>query len=96
MVTMASPTTSRGGSISPSWRPRNCPFCARTLAGEAGINLRLLSSGEGKYDLGSEDREGNQDSTISVFTRDADGTMRHFYTAHPRMVSHIRNAASTF
>jgi predicted dithiol-disulfide oxidoreductase (DUF899 family) len=62
-------------------------------------NLRLLSTGAGnifKYDLGSEDREGNQDSTISVFTRDADGTMRHFYTAHPRMVSHIRNAASTF
>jgi predicted dithiol-disulfide oxidoreductase (DUF899 family) len=56
-------------------------------------NLRLLSTGEGstfKYDLGSEDREGNQDSTISVFTRDADGTLRHFYTAHPRMASNIK------
>src|SRR5438094_2122075 len=55
-------------------------------------NLSLLSAGEGstfKYDLGSEDREGNQDSTISVFTRDADGTPRHFYTAHPRMASNI-------
>ena len=49
--------------------------------------LRLLSAGDStfKYDLGSEDREGNQDSTVSVFTRDADGTVRHFYTAHPRM-----------
>ena len=56
-------------------------------------NLRLLSTGEGstfKYDLGSEDREGNQDSTISVFTREADGTLRHFYTAHPRMAENIQ------
>src|SRR5436309_8406224 len=43
-------------------------------------NLRLLSTGSNtfKYDLGSEDREGNQDSTVSVFTRGADGTLRHF------------------
>ena len=56
-------------------------------------NLRLLSTGEGstfKYDLGSEDREGHQDSTISVFTRDADGAVRHFYSAHPRMASDIK------
>src|ERR1700722_15392087 len=48
--------------------------------------LRRLSAGNStfKYDLGSEDREGRQDSTLSVFTRDADGTLRHFYTAHPR------------
>ncbi len=47
--------------------------------------LRLLSVGEStfKYDLGSEDREGRQDSTISVFTCDADGTLRHFYSGHP-------------
>src|SRR6202165_3176789 len=34
--------------------------------------LRLLSCGANtfKYDLRSEDREGNQDSTVSVFTRD--------------------------
>jgi len=53
--------------------------------------LRLLSAGNStfKYDLGSEDREGHQDSTISVFTRDADGTLRHFYTAHPRMAPDI-------
>jgi len=56
-------------------------------------NLRLLSADEGstfKYDLGSEDREGNQDSTISVFTRDADGTLRHFYSGHPRMSAEIK------
>jgi predicted dithiol-disulfide oxidoreductase (DUF899 family) len=54
--------------------------------------LRLLSAGSNtfKYDLGSEDREGNQDSTISVFTRASDGTVRHFYTAHPRMASDIQ------
>jgi predicted dithiol-disulfide oxidoreductase (DUF899 family) len=53
--------------------------------------LRLLSAGEStfKYDLGSEDREGNQDSTISVFTRDDDGTLRHFYSVHPRLAPEI-------
>ncbi|HXN98653.1 MAG TPA: DUF899 family protein [Candidatus Acidoferrales bacterium] len=53
--------------------------------------LRLLSSGSSnfKYDLGSEDREGNQDSEISVFTRDADGTVRHFYSAHPKLASGV-------
>ena len=53
--------------------------------------LRLLSAGDSafKYDLGSEDREGNQDSAISVFTRDANGGVRHFYTAHPRMAADI-------
>jgi predicted dithiol-disulfide oxidoreductase (DUF899 family) len=55
-------------------------------------NLRLLSAGENtfKYDLGSEDREGNQDSTISVFTRDGAGALRHFYSAHPWMAADIR------
>ena len=53
--------------------------------------LHLVSAGDStfKYDLGSEDREGHQDSTISVFTRDADGTVRHFYTVHPRMAPEI-------
>lgn len=56
-------------------------------------NLRLLSTGEGstfKYDLASEDREGNQDSTISVFTRDAHGALRHFCSAHPHMAPEIK------
>jgi predicted dithiol-disulfide oxidoreductase (DUF899 family) len=55
-------------------------------------NLRLLSCGPStfKYDLRSEDEEGNQDSTISVFTRDADGALRHVYTAHPWMAENIK------
>jgi predicted dithiol-disulfide oxidoreductase (DUF899 family) len=54
--------------------------------------LRLLSAGNStfKYDLGSEDREGRQDSTVSVFTRDTDATLRHFYSAHPWMAPDIR------
>jgi predicted dithiol-disulfide oxidoreductase (DUF899 family) len=54
--------------------------------------LRLLSAGAStfKYDLGSEDAEGAQDSAISVFKKDADGTVRHFYTAHPRMAPDIK------
>jgi predicted dithiol-disulfide oxidoreductase (DUF899 family) len=48
-------------------------------------NLRLLSAGDGtfKYDFRGEDREGHQDSSVSVFTRDGAGTLRHFYTSHP-------------
>ena len=55
-------------------------------------NLRLLSTADGstfKYDMGGEDREGNQDSTVSVFIREADGTLRHFYSAHPHMAADI-------
>jgi predicted dithiol-disulfide oxidoreductase (DUF899 family) len=54
-------------------------------------NLRLLSCGANtfKYDLGSEDREGRQDPTVSVFVKDKDGGVRHFYTAHPRMAADI-------
>src|SRR5207253_9150565 len=40
-------------------------------------------------DLGSEDREGNQDSTVSVFIRDGAGAVRHFYSAHPSMAEDI-------
>ena len=55
-------------------------------------NLRLVSAGSStfKYDLGSEDRDGKQDSEISVFTRASDGAVRHFYSAHPRMGSDVR------
>jgi predicted dithiol-disulfide oxidoreductase (DUF899 family) len=54
--------------------------------------LRLLSAGEStfKYDLGSEDAAGHQDSTISVFTQDSDGTLRHFYSGHPRLGDDIK------
>ena len=55
-------------------------------------NLRLLSAGEStfKYDLGSEDSEGRQDSTVSVFTKDADGTLRHFYSVHPWLAEDVK------
>src|SRR5437870_8875831 len=54
--------------------------------------LRPLSAGHStfKYDLGSEDREGHQDSTISVFNRDSDGTLRHFYSGHPWLADDIK------
>ena len=59
---------------------------------ECPYELRILSAGNStfKYDFGSEDREGRRDSTVSVFTRDADGALRHFYTAHPWMAPDIR------
>lgn len=60
----------------------------RAYARERGWDrLRLLSAANNtfKYDLGSEDLQGGQDSTVSVFTRDNDGIVRHFYSAHPRM-----------
>jgi len=55
-------------------------------------NLRLLSCGNStfKYDLLSEDAEGNQDSTLSVFSQGDDGTLRHVYTAHPWMAEDIK------
>ena len=54
--------------------------------------LRLLSAGSStfKYDLKSEDEDGNQDSTVSVFTRDPDGSVRHCYTGHPWMSEEVR------
>jgi len=54
--------------------------------------IRLLSAGNSsfKYDFGSEDRAGAQDSTVSVFTFDAKGVLRHFYSAHPKMAPDIQ------
>jgi predicted dithiol-disulfide oxidoreductase (DUF899 family) len=48
-------------------------------------NLRLLSAGDStfKYDFRSENAKGDQDSALSVFTLDAAGALRHFYTTHP-------------
>jgi predicted dithiol-disulfide oxidoreductase (DUF899 family) len=59
--------------------------------GRGWTNLRLLSAGSStfKYDLASEDREGRQDSEISVFSRASDGTVHHVYSAHPRMAADI-------
>ncbi|HEY0496120.1 MAG TPA: DUF899 family protein [Kutzneria sp.] len=54
--------------------------------------LRLLSCGDNtfKRDLRSEDEDGNQDSTISVFARDGEGAIRHHYTTRPRMAEDIQ------
>src|SRR5438876_5693659 len=69
------------------------PAMLREHARGRGWNrLRLVSAGDStfKYDLGSEDKEGNQDSTISVFTRDSDGALRHFYSGHPWLADDIK------
>jgi predicted dithiol-disulfide oxidoreductase (DUF899 family) len=65
----------------------------RAHARKRGWNrLRLLSAGSStfKYDLGSESKDGGQDSTISVFTREADGKLRHFYSGHPWLAPDVR------
>src|ERR1041384_8312303 len=69
------------------------PATLREYARSRGWDrLRLLSAGEStfKYDLGSEDAAGHQDSTVSVFTQDSDGTLRHFYSVHPRLDHDIK------
>jgi predicted dithiol-disulfide oxidoreductase (DUF899 family) len=61
------------------------PARLRAHARARGWNkLRLLSTGTNsfKYDLGSEDRDGNQDSKVSVFVQDH-SKIRHFYSSHP-------------
>jgi predicted dithiol-disulfide oxidoreductase (DUF899 family) len=68
------------------------PSLLRAYARERGWhNLRLLSAGEStfKYDLGGENQDGGQDSSLNVFTKCADGTVRHFYTQHPRLAQDI-------
>jgi predicted dithiol-disulfide oxidoreductase (DUF899 family) len=65
----------------------------RAFARERGWNkLRLLSAAKNtfKFDFGSENADGGQDSTLSVFTQDASGAVRHFYSAHPWMSAEIR------
>jgi len=69
------------------------PVALRAYARERGWDkLRLLSAGDStfKYNLGSEDKEGNQDSQISVFTKESDGTLSHFYSGHPWLDPEIK------
>ena len=79
------------------------PATLRAHARDRGWrDLRLLSCGDGtfKRDLGSEDADGKQDSTISVFTRGAallhgapaDGRRRHGAGPRPALagVEHPR------
>ncbi len=69
------------------------PGPLRAFARDRGWNhLRLLSCGDNsfKYDLLSEYADGTQDSTVSVFVRDADGNVRHTYTTRPSFSPEIR------
>ena len=69
------------------------PAMLRAYARERGWDkLRLLSAGEStfKSDLGSEDASGGQDSQISVFTKDSDGRLHHFYSGHPWLDPEIK------
>ena len=80
---------------------QNVDFAVAAAAGPAALRahartrgwdrVRLLSCGDStfKYDLGSEDADGGQESTISVFTLDASGSPRHSYTAHPYLSDDI-------
>ncbi len=54
--------------------------------------LRLLSCADNtfKYDLRSEDADGSQDSTMSVFALDADNKVCHTYTVRPTMSPDVR------
>ena len=69
------------------------PTALRAHARQRGWDrLRLLSCGDNtfKFDLRSEDEDGSQDSTVSVFERDASGSVRHVYTAHPWISDDMR------
>jgi predicted dithiol-disulfide oxidoreductase (DUF899 family) len=69
------------------------PVTLRAHARSRGWDrVRLLSCGDNtfKYDLRSEDEDGTQDSTVSVFSRDASGVVRHNYTAHPWISDDMR------
>ena len=68
------------------------PDALRSWAdGRGWRHIRLLSAGDSsfKYDHGSEDPDGGQDSAISVFQLGDDGAVRHFYTGTPRMAEDI-------
>jgi predicted dithiol-disulfide oxidoreductase (DUF899 family) len=55
---------------------------AAHAASRGWSNLRLLSAGDStfKYDLGSEEADGEQIESVSVFTRGDDGSVRHVYS----------------
>jgi predicted dithiol-disulfide oxidoreductase (DUF899 family) len=60
--------------------------------GRGWANLRLLSAGASsfKYDLGSEEAVGTQVERITVFVRDADGSVRHLLTKGAEMADDRR------
>jgi predicted dithiol-disulfide oxidoreductase (DUF899 family) len=55
-------------------------------------NLRTLSAGDStfKYDLGSEDADGTQIESVSVFTLGDDGSVRHVYSKGAQMADDRR------
>jgi predicted dithiol-disulfide oxidoreductase (DUF899 family) len=54
--------------------------------GRGWRNIRLLSSRDSTFsDVGAEEDDAHQIPGASVFTRDADGTIRHFYTKHAEL-----------
>jgi predicted dithiol-disulfide oxidoreductase (DUF899 family) len=55
-------------------------------------NLRLLSAGDStlKYDLGSEEADGAQIESVSVFIRGDDGAVRHLYSKGAQMADDRR------
>jgi predicted dithiol-disulfide oxidoreductase (DUF899 family) len=69
------------------------PPALRAYARDRGWeNVRLLSCGAStfQHDFVAEDDDGAQNSTVSVFTLDPDGSPRHFYTSHPQFDDEIR------
>ena len=61
--------------------------------GRGWRHLRLLSAGTSSFkrDLGTEGEDGGQQPGVSVFTRDDDGRVRHFYTGGASMdATHLR------
>ena len=65
---------------------------AAHAASRGWSSLRLLSAGNSsfKYDLGSEEADGEQIESISVFTRGDDGTVRHVYSKGAQMADDRR------
>ena len=64
----------------------------RAHARNRGWNrLRLLSCGDNtfKFDLGSEDDDGAQDSAVAVFSRDGNGAVRHTYSVRPQRATDL-------
>jgi len=69
-----------------------CPMCTAWIDGFNGIAHHLAQSVDfaivAAADLPA--LRGNQDSAISVFSRDNDGTIHHSYTGHPWLSSDIK------
>jgi predicted dithiol-disulfide oxidoreductase (DUF899 family) len=58
-------------------------------AGDTSCDLLGASDNTFKYDFGSEDIDGKQDSTVSIFTRESANDVRHVYTGHPILADAI-------